>query len=96
MLQQAIADLVAEAKRRPAILLSERDPDRIIAFAETIRRTLRAPITFNDREIFLTASIGIILNALWTDPVNTGITFGIILVGGPVDFVWRATRRGAP
>ena len=43
------------------ILLSERDPTRIIAFAETIRRTLRAPITFNDREIFLTASIGLAL-----------------------------------
>ena len=35
---------------------------RIIAFAETIRRTLRAPITFNDREIFLTASIGLALS----------------------------------
>lgn len=46
--------------------------------------------------LFLTASIGIILNALWTDPVNTGITFGIILVGVPVYFVWQATRRGAP
>jgi predicted signal transduction protein with EAL and GGDEF domain len=32
--------------------------DQLIAFAETICRTLRAPITFNDREIFLTASIG--------------------------------------
>jgi diguanylate cyclase (GGDEF)-like protein/PAS domain S-box-containing protein len=43
------------------ILLSEKDPGRLIAFAETIRRTLRAPITFNDREIFLTASIGLAL-----------------------------------
>lgn len=43
------------------ILLSERDPARIVAFAETIRRALRAPITFNDREIFLTASIGLAL-----------------------------------
>jgi diguanylate cyclase (GGDEF)-like protein len=43
------------------ILLSERDPGRIIAFAENIRRTIRAPITFNDREIFLTASIGLCL-----------------------------------
>jgi diguanylate cyclase (GGDEF)-like protein/PAS domain S-box-containing protein len=43
------------------ILLSEKDPDRIIAFAETIRRTVRAPIAFNDREIFLTASIGFAL-----------------------------------
>ncbi|MBV6488179.1 MAG: hypothetical protein GHHEDOFH_02133 [Pseudorhodoplanes sp.] len=43
------------------LLLSERDPARIIGFAETIRRTLRAPIAFNDREIFLTASIGLAL-----------------------------------
>jgi diguanylate cyclase (GGDEF)-like protein/PAS domain S-box-containing protein len=43
------------------ILLSEKESDRIIAFAETLRRALRAPITFNDREIFLTASIGLAL-----------------------------------
>jgi diguanylate cyclase (GGDEF)-like protein len=43
------------------ILLSEQDPARITAFAETIRKTIRAPITFNDREIFLTASIGLAL-----------------------------------
>ncbi len=43
------------------IVLSEREPARIVAFAETIRRTLRAPIAFNDREIFLTASIGLAL-----------------------------------
>jgi len=43
------------------ILLSERDPGRIIAFAENVRRTIRAPIAFNDREIFLTASIGLCL-----------------------------------
>ncbi len=43
------------------ILMSEREPARIVAFAETLRRTLRAPIAFNDREIFLTASIGLAL-----------------------------------
>src|SRR5882724_6573025 len=43
------------------ILMSEREMDRITAFAETLRRALRAPITFNDREIFLTASMGIAL-----------------------------------
>lgn len=43
------------------ILLSEREPARIVAFAETLRRALRAPIAFNDREIFLTASIGLAL-----------------------------------
>src|SRR3982075_4345843 len=43
------------------ILLSEREADKIISFADTLRKALRAPITFNDREIFLTASMGIAL-----------------------------------
>jgi diguanylate cyclase (GGDEF)-like protein/PAS domain S-box-containing protein len=43
------------------ILLSEHDSERIVAFAETLRKGVRAPITFNDREIFLTASMGIAL-----------------------------------
>ncbi|WP_412774496.1 EAL domain-containing protein [Nitrobacter sp.] len=44
------------------ILMSEQDPARITAFAETMRKTIRAPIGFNDREIFLTASIGLALS----------------------------------
>src|SRR5712672_2161534 len=44
------------------ILMSEQEPPRITAFAETIRKTIRAPIAFNDREIFLTASIGLALS----------------------------------
>jgi len=43
------------------ILLSERDSARITSFTETLRKTLRAPIAFRDREIFLTASIGLTL-----------------------------------
>jgi diguanylate cyclase (GGDEF)-like protein/PAS domain S-box-containing protein len=43
------------------ILLSEKEAARIIAFAETLRKALRAPVAFNDREIFLTASIGLAL-----------------------------------
>jgi amino acid transporter len=39
--------------------------------------------------LFLLASVGMMVNALWTDPVNTGITFGIILLGLPVYFAWR-------
>ncbi len=45
------------------MLLSENEPDRIAAFADAIRKTLRAPIDFADQEIKLTASIGI---ATWT------------------------------
>ena len=43
------------------IVLSERESARITALAETVRRTVRAPITFNDREIFLTGSVGLAL-----------------------------------
>ena len=42
--------------------------------------------------LFLMASVAMVVNALWTDPVNTGITFAIILAGIPVYFVWRAWR----
>ena len=45
--------------------------------------------------LFLLASVGMVLNALVTDPVNTGITLGIIVVGVPVYYGWRAlTGRG--
>jgi diguanylate cyclase (GGDEF)-like protein/PAS domain S-box-containing protein len=44
------------------VLLSEREPDRILAFADMIRRTIATPITYADREISLTASIGLSLH----------------------------------
>jgi hypothetical protein len=34
-----------------------------------------------------------VLNALWTDPVNTGITFGIIIAGIPAYLAWTAWGR---
>ncbi len=42
--------------------------------------------------LFLLASLAMVANAFWTDPVNTGITFGIILVGIPAYLAWRAWR----
>jgi amino acid transporter len=47
--------------------------------------------------LFLLASVGMVVNALWTDPVNTGITFGIILAGLPAYFAWKGwtSRIGA-
>jgi diguanylate cyclase (GGDEF)-like protein/PAS domain S-box-containing protein len=41
------------------LIISESQPERIAAFAESIRRTLRAPITIGEREISLAASLGI-------------------------------------
>ena len=45
------------------LLLSETKPDRIASFADSIRKTMRSPIQFGEKEIALTASIGI---ATWT------------------------------
>jgi diguanylate cyclase (GGDEF)-like protein/PAS domain S-box-containing protein len=50
------------------ILLSEREPDRVLAFAEMIRRTIATPITYADREIFLTVSIGLALHETGAHP----------------------------
>ena len=41
------------------LLLSEQSADRIAAFADAVRRAVRSPITFGEREVFLTASVGI-------------------------------------
>lgn len=38
--------------------------------------------------IFLLASTAMVINALLTDPVNTGLTFAIILIGIPIYFAW--------
>ena len=47
--------------------------------------------------LFLLASVAMVVNALWTDPVNTGVTFGIILhrVAGVlrVERAWSSRER---
>jgi amino acid transporter len=46
--------------------------------------------------LFLAASLWMVVNALVTDPVNTGITFAIILTGIPAYYLWLwYTRRTA-
>ncbi len=45
------------------ILLSEGEPDRVLAFADMIRRAIATPITYADREIYLTGSIGVAFDA---------------------------------
>jgi diguanylate cyclase (GGDEF)-like protein/PAS domain S-box-containing protein len=45
------------------MLLSEQDPARIAAFAESIKQAIRAPVNFAKREIVLTASVGLVT---WT------------------------------
>ena len=43
------------------ILVSESEPERITAFADTVRRTLATPFSFGDREIYMKCSIGLTL-----------------------------------
>ncbi|HEX2251481.1 MAG TPA: amino acid permease [Gemmatimonadales bacterium] len=43
--------------------------------------------------LFLLASLAMVVNALWTDLLNTGITFGIILAGIPAYYAWRLWAR---
>ena len=39
--------------------------------------------------LFLLASVAMVLNALWTQPRDTGITFAIILAGIPAWLLWK-------
>jgi len=57
--QDALARLAGD--QFGLMLLSVREATQITTFGETLRKALRAPIEFNDREIFLTASIGLTL-----------------------------------
>jgi basic amino acid/polyamine antiporter, APA family len=45
--------------------------------------------------LFLVASLGMVVNALITEPKDTGITFAIILAGVPAYYAWRAWSRTA-
>ena len=42
--------------------------------------------------LFLVASVGMIANAVVTDPGNTGVTFAIIAAGVPAYFLWKRYR----
>jgi amino acid transporter len=42
--------------------------------------------------LFLGASLGMVANALVTDPTNTGVTLAIILAGIPVYYLWARRR----
>jgi diguanylate cyclase (GGDEF)-like protein/PAS domain S-box-containing protein len=41
------------------ILVSEREPERVMALAELVRRAIATPVTFNEREVVLTCAIGL-------------------------------------
>src|SRR6185436_2774037 len=66
-------------------VLRRRSPDLLRPY-----RTWGYPVV---PALFLLASIAMVVNALWTDPVNTGITFAIILAGIPAYLAWAWWRR---
>lgn len=68
-------------------ILRKRRPD-----AERPYRTLGYPIT---PALFLLASLGMMGNAMVTEPRKTGVTFAIILAGVPVYFLWQRFGRPA-
>ncbi len=39
--------------------------------------------------LFLLASLGMVANALWTQPLDTGLTLLIILAGVPLFYLWK-------
>ena len=42
------------------LLLSESDPEKIAIFADALKRSIKTPVSFSDKEIFVTASIGLV------------------------------------
>ncbi|WP_439527776.1 EAL domain-containing protein [Pannonibacter sp.] len=58
--QDALARLTGD--QYGLILLSEQEADRIAQVADALRKAVRAPITYGDREVFLTCSIGFALH----------------------------------
>jgi amino acid transporter len=61
--------------------------------AERPYRTAGYPVV---PAIFLVASVGMLLNALISDPKVTLICFGVILAGIPVFLLWKGRGTGAP
>jgi diguanylate cyclase (GGDEF)-like protein/PAS domain S-box-containing protein len=49
------------------VLMSEREPERVTAFADLVRRAIMAPMSFAEREIIVTGSIGVALFDRQTD-----------------------------
>ena len=45
--------------------------------------------------VFVGAAIYLVINALWTQPLWTSITFGVVLLGLPVYYLWFAGRTPA-
>lgn len=69
-------------------IIRKRHPDLPRAY-----RTVGYPVV---PVVFLLASLGMVVNALVSDPMNTGVTFAIIAIGIPVFYVARAMGKIRP
>lgn len=43
--------------------------------------------------VFVAAAIYLVINALWTQPLWTSLTFAVVLLGVPVYYIWFAGRK---
>ena len=81
------------------VLLSENEPDQVVNVADGLRKAIRAPINFGDREIFLTCSVGIAFFEGERDDVEDTLTNAEIALnhakrlGGDRQEVYRPILR---
>jgi len=66
-------------------LMRKRRPD-----AERPYRTVGYPVV---PLLFLLASVAMLVNSVIEQPLDTAISFGVILAGIPAYYIWRALRR---
>ncbi len=66
-------------------LMRRKRPD-----AERPYRTVGYPVV---PLVFLLASVAMLVNSLLEQPLDTGISFGVIVAGIPAYYIWRALRR---
>jgi diguanylate cyclase (GGDEF)-like protein len=69
------------------ILVSERDPGKVADFADAVSKAIMVPINFANREVILTASIGL---SSWVDQQESAAS----LLGDAELAMYRAKRAG--
>lgn len=69
------------------ILVSERDPTKVADFADAVSQAIRVPINFANREVILTASVGL---SSWVDQQENAAS----MLGDAELAMYRAKRGG--
>lgn len=69
------------------ILMSERNPEKVADFADAISKAIMVPLTFGNREVILTASIGLVS---WVDQQENAVA----LIADAELAMYRAKKAG--